>query len=112
MNSPIYASTRELKNKTNELLRFAASGKKIIVTRYGKPVATLKPFEADDLIEQNLSLYEQLKNSIGADSSGLAALSCEELRELNDQLSQKVTGFATWQQMDRAAKGDRYDISR
>ncbi len=57
MNSPIYSGNRDLKNKTNELLRLAASGKKIIVTRYGKPVATLKPFEAEDLIDQNLSLY-------------------------------------------------------
>jgi prevent-host-death family protein len=41
MNSPVYAGTRELNNKTNELLRVAASGKRIIVTRYGEPVATL-----------------------------------------------------------------------
>ncbi len=81
MNSPIYSGTRDLKNKTNELLRLAASGKKIIVTRYGKPVATLKPFEAEDLIDQKLSLYEQLKSSIGAESPDLAALSCEDLRE-------------------------------
>ncbi len=111
MNSPIYSGTRDLKNKTNELLRLAASGKKIIVTRYGKPVATLKPFEAEDLIDQSLSLYEQLKGSIVADSPELAALNREDLRELNDQLSKKVKGFATWQQMDRAAKGDRYDLS-
>lgn len=111
MNSPIYAGTRELKNKTNELLRVAASGKKIIVTRYGKPVATLKPFEAEDLIDHNASLYERLKKSIGAESPGLATLGSKELRELNDRLSEKVTGFTTWQQMDRAAKGDRYDLS-
>ncbi len=39
------ASVRELKNQTTALLRKVEKGALVVVTRRGKPVATLKPFE-------------------------------------------------------------------
>ena len=46
---PTAASVRELKNQTTKLLRKVEKGTLVIVTRRGKPVATLKPFEEQDL---------------------------------------------------------------
>jgi prevent-host-death family protein len=47
-----YASVRDLKNQTTALIREAERGKAVVVTRRGKPVATLKPFEQKDLDKQ------------------------------------------------------------
>jgi prevent-host-death family protein len=43
------ANTVELKNKTNELLRHVMNGEPVIITRRGKPAASLTPLSEDDL---------------------------------------------------------------
>lgn len=43
------ANTVELKNKTNELLRYAMAGEPVIITLRGKPAAALTPLAEDDL---------------------------------------------------------------
>ncbi len=108
-----FITTRELKNKTNEILHATEKGNLIIVTRYGKPVATIKPFQENDLKEQSRSsLYQVIRSQIGQKHPQLLTMSKEELRKLNDEISGKVKGFSSWQEMDRAAKGDFYGFSR
>lgn len=42
----IEVASRELRNKTAELLRRVSAGEQIVVTTRGKPVASLVPFES------------------------------------------------------------------
>ncbi|MBE3588534.1 MAG: type II toxin-antitoxin system prevent-host-death family antitoxin [Thermoanaerobacteraceae bacterium] len=109
-----FVSTRELKNKTNEILRATETGNLIVVTRYGKPVATIKPFQESDLTgdKSSSSLYQKIRRQIGQKHPQLLAMTKEELRQLNDKISGKVKEFPSWQEMDRAAKGDFYGFSR
>lgn len=53
-----FISTRDLKNKINKVLRSAEEGRTIIVTRYGQPVATIKPFQEKDLPIKKRSLRQ------------------------------------------------------
>src|SRR5213594_5193120 len=43
------ANTVELKNKTNELLRYTMAGEPVIITLRGKPAAALTPLSEDEL---------------------------------------------------------------
>lgn len=43
------ANTVDLKNKTNELLRYVMNGEPVIVTYRGKPAASITPLTEDDL---------------------------------------------------------------
>lgn len=43
------ANTVELKNKTNELLRYVMRGEPVIITFRGKPAASITPLSEDDL---------------------------------------------------------------
>jgi len=108
----IFANTRELKNRTNELLRKAAGGSWIIITRRGKPVASLKPFSNADLQEEqpDTALYRMLRERIAATQPHLPAMTAEELRVVNKTLSAKVQAFPSWEAMDRVAKGDPYGV--
>ena len=59
-----FATVRDLKNQTTALNREAERGKAVVVTRRGKPVATLKPFEPKDLEKEErypTSAYDSLK---------------------------------------------------
>jgi prevent-host-death family protein len=107
-----FISTRDLKNYTNKILHAAEEGSTIIVTRYGKPVATIKPFQEHDLKEEKLSLYQKVKQHISKQQPQLMTMSNEELKKLNDKISSKVKHFPTWEEMDRTAKGDEYGLSR
>ncbi|MDI6631691.1 MAG: type II toxin-antitoxin system prevent-host-death family antitoxin [Bacillota bacterium] len=113
MREIIFANTRELKNRTNELLRKAAGGSWVIITRRGKPVASLKPFSNADLQEEQsaTTLYRMLRDKIAAKQPRLPAMTAEELRVVNESLSARVQAFPSWEAMDRAAKGDPYGIS-
>ncbi len=44
-----FVSTADLKNKTSEVLRTAQSGVPVVITRHGRPVASLVGIEGDDL---------------------------------------------------------------
>jgi len=112
MKNYSFISTRDLKNCTNKILHAAEEGSTIIVTRYGKPVATIKPFQEHDLIEEKPSLYQKVRQQIGKQQPHLLTMSNEELRKLNNSISAKINRFPTWKEMDKAAKGDAYGLSR
>ncbi len=49
------ANTVELKNKTNELLRYVMKGKPVIIAYRGKPAASILPLTEQDLKDFILS---------------------------------------------------------
>jgi prevent-host-death family protein len=112
------ASVRELKNQTTALLRKVEQGTLVIVTRRGKPVATLKPFEEQDLRQTErypTTLYNSLREAIRRQHPELARRTPEQVRRQFEQTTEKikqVLPFQTWREMDRALKGDRYDLTR
>jgi prevent-host-death family protein len=113
-----FASVRDLKNQTTALIREAEKGKAVVVTRRGKPVATLKPFEQKDLEKQErypTSAFDALKKRILARHPGLAKETPQQARRRFDKISEKIRRslpFKTWKEMDRFAKGDRYGLTR
>jgi prevent-host-death family protein len=113
-----YATVRELKNQTTALIREAEKGKTVVVTRRGKPVATLKSFEQKDLEKAErypTGAYDNLKKKIAAKYPKLAKESPEQARRRFEKISEKIRRslpFKSWQEMDRLAKGDRYGLTR
>lgn len=112
------ASVRDLKNQTTALIREAERGKVVVVTRRGKPVATLKPFEQKDLDKQErypTSAFDNLRRKILASHPRLAKESSEQARRRFEKITKKIRRslpFKTWKEMDRFAKGDRYGLTR
>ena len=113
-----FATVRDLKNQTTALIREAEKGKAVVVTRRGKPVATLKPFEPKDLEKEErypTSAYDSLKKKILSDYPRLAKETPEQARRRFDKITEKIRRslpFKTWKEMDRFAKGDRYGLTR
>jgi len=113
-----FATVRELKNQTTALIREAEKGKAVVVTRRGKPVATLKPFEQRDLNERDrypTTLFDALKEKILAKHPKLGKESPERARREFDKITEKIRRslpFKTWKEMDRFVKGDRFGIGR
>jgi prevent-host-death family protein len=112
------ASVRELKNQTTALLRKVEKGALVVVTRRGKPVATLKPFEEQDLHRSTrhpTTLYDALQEQIRGQHPELARRTPQQVRRSFERITHKVRRslpFRTWQEMDRALKGDRYGLTR
>lgn len=115
---PKYATVRELKNQTTALIRDAEKGKAVVVTRRGKPVATLKPFESKDLEKEDrypTGAFDALRKKILAKHPELAKESPEEARREFERITRKMRRslpFKTWREMDRLVKGDRYGFTR
>jgi len=113
-----FASVRDLKNQTTALIREAERGKAVVVTRRGKPVATLKPFEQQDLRDEDrypTSLFDALKKNILAKHPKLKKETPERARREFEKTSEKIRRslpFKTWKEMDRFVKGDRFGIGR
>lgn len=113
-----FATVRDLKNQTTALIREAEKGKAVVVTRRGKPVATLKPFEQKDLEKQErypTSAFDALKKKILVRHPELAKETPEQARRRFDKISEKIRRslpFKTWKEMDRFAKGDRHGLTR
>jgi prevent-host-death family protein len=113
-----FATVRDLKNQTTALIREAEKGKAVVVTRRGKPVATLKPFEQKDLEKEErypTSAYDNLKRKILSKYPRLAKETPEQARRRFDKITEKIRRslpFKTWKEMDRFAKGDRYGLTR
>lgn len=113
-----FASVRDLKNQTTALLRKVEKGTPIVVTRRGRPIATLKSFEERDLRQEEkypTALYDSLRESIQARYPELARRTPQQVRREFERISKKVRRslpFKTWQEMDRALKGDRYGLAR
>ncbi len=112
------ATVRELKNRTTALIREAENGKAVVVTRRGKPVATLKSFEPADLREADrypTSAFDALKEKIRAKHPQLAEESPTRARQEFERISSRIRRslrFKNWREMDRWAKGDRYGLRR
>ena len=113
-----FATVRDLKTQTASLMREVEKGKAVIVTRRGKPVATLKPFEQRDVDDHKrypTSLYDGLKKSILEKHPKLKTESPEDARREFDRISEKIRRslpFKTWREMDRFVKGDRFGLRR
>jgi len=113
---PRYATVRDLKNQTTALIREVEKGKAIVVTRRGKPVVTLKPFEPKDKESQYpTTAFDALKKRIQAKHPQLAKEDSQRaLREL-EKTTKKIRRslpFKSWREMERFAKGDRYGFAR
>jgi prevent-host-death family protein len=114
-----FIHVRDLKNQTTALLREVEAGTTLIVTRRGKPVATLKPFHSKDVQRDETpyptTVYDTLRAQIATRSPGLKQRSHEEQQRDFEKLTRKMRrglAFKNWQEMDKAAKGDRYDLTR
>ena len=113
-----FATVRDLKTQTASLVREVEKGKAVIVTRGGKPVATLKAFEQRDLKADErypTTAYDSLKKKILAKHPRLAKESPEQARKRFEKISEKIRRslpFKSWREMDRFAKGDRYGLTR
>jgi len=58
------ANTVELKNKTNQLLRMVMKGEVVIITRRGKPAASLTALNQDDLEDFVLEHSPKIKKMV------------------------------------------------
>ena len=108
-----FIPVRELKNQTTQLLRNVESGATLIVTRRGKPVATLRRFQAADLATKpkyDTANWDHLSAGIETRHPELRKESPERKRREFDRLTEKAKRkipFMTWQDADRWAKGRR-----
>ncbi len=59
-----FASTAELKNRTNELLHRVEDGQVLVVTRRGKPVAAIQACHEEDLEDLILSTSAEIRRSV------------------------------------------------
>jgi prevent-host-death family protein len=115
---PKFATVRDLKNQTTALIREAETGKAVVVTRRGKPVATLKPFEQRDIDDDErfpTQAFDALKKQLLAKHPKLAKQTPQQARRQFDKITEKIKRslpFKTWQEMDSFAKGDRHGFSR
>lgn len=115
---PKYATVRDFKNQTTALIREAERGRPVVVTRRGKPVATLKPFEPKDLQKKDrypTTAFDALRKKILGKYPELAEETPEQARREFERITRKIRRslpFQTWQEMDRFAKGDRCGFSR
>jgi prevent-host-death family protein len=113
-----FVNVPELKNQTTALIREAEKGKAVVVTRRGKPVAALKPFEPKDVEKEErypTSAYDNLKRQILSKYPRLAKETPEQARRRFDKISEKIRRslrFKTWQEMDGFVKGDRFGLRR
>lgn len=114
-----FVHVRDLKNQTTTLLREVESGTILIVTRRGKPIATLKAFDARDLQSARprypTTIYNALRRQTEARYPELRNRTPEEQRSDFERITKKITqslSFKSWQEMDRVAKGDRHDLTR
>ena len=59
-----FATVRNLKNQTSEMLRLAANGTDVLITSHGKPVAVLHGLGEEDLEDFVLSRHPGVRKSI------------------------------------------------
>ena len=114
-----FVHVRELKNEATSLLRDVEKGTTLIVTRRGKPVATVKPFNVRDLSGDRpaypTSVYDWIRSRIESRQPHLKKRGPEQRKKDFDRITNKIKRglrFKTWQEMDKAARGDRYGLTR
>jgi len=110
---------RDLKNQTTALLREVEKGTSLVVTRRGKPIATLRPFDTKDLqptqSKYPSTIYSTLRKHIEAYYPELKNRTPEEKKCDFERITKKIRKtlpFRSWQEMDKTAKGNRYDLTR
>lgn len=112
---PKYATVRELKNQTTALIREVEKGMPIVVTRRGKPVVTLKPFEPKDKESQYpTTAFDALRKRILVKHPQLAKEGPEQARRELEKMTKRIRRslpFKNWRDMARFAKGDRYGFT-
>lgn len=59
-----FATVRNLKNQTSEMLRLAAEGTDVLITSHGKPVAVLHGLVQEELEDYVLERHQGLRQSI------------------------------------------------
>ena len=115
---PKFATVRELKNQTTALIREAEKGKPVVVTRRGKPVATLKSFDQKDLQGEEkypTTAFDAFRRTLLAKYAALAKETQEKAQREFDRITRKMRRsipFKSWREMDRFIKGDRYGLGR
>jgi prevent-host-death family protein len=114
-----FVHVRDLKNQTTALLREVETGTTLIITRRGKPIATLKPFDTQDVQPARAlyptTIYAAFRQHIEARYPELKQRTPEEQRCDFARISSKINQalpFQSWQEMDRVAKGNRHDLTR
>lgn len=111
-----FINTRELKNKTNEVVREAQEGYTVVVTRCGKPVVTMRPFDTEDLTEvpREESIYQALRREIQGRYPRLRDRSRQEILSEFERITTRIREglrFKSAESMDKAVKGDPYDLT-
>ena len=115
---PRFATVRELKNQTTALIREAEKGKPVVVTRRGKPVATLKPFEQKDVQggdKYPTTAFDALRRTLLARHPELDRETADKARREFERITRKMRRslpFKSWREMDRFIKGDRHGLAR
>ena len=107
-------SVRELKNQATAILRRVEAGERVTITKRGHVVATLQP-AADVMSRASDSIYRHLRRQIETRTPALRRMSTAAARREFERISRKIaktTPYKTWREMDRAAKGDRFGLSR
>ena len=64
-----FATVRDLKNRTSEMLRMAASGKPVLITSHGKPVAVLQGMTQDE-IDRAIQPFTQIRSAYTRNEEG------------------------------------------
>ncbi len=107
-------SVRELKNQATRILRRVEAGERIIVTKRGRPVAVVEP-SAQSPVPLSDSIYRTLQRQIEARTPGAkrrpAAAAQREFARISRKIARTVP-YRDWRAMERAAKGDRFALSR
>ena len=109
-----FVQVRELKNQTTRLLRTVERGSTLVVTRRGKPVATLRKFQSADVEAKpkyDTSVWNHLCAEIENRHPELKGETPEEAQREFERLTKKAgkkLPFKTWQEADRWAKGNRW----
>jgi len=114
MDKESQVSVRELKNQTTRILRRVEAGERVTVTRRGRPVAVIE-VSSQTGVPASDSIYRNLQRQIEARNPVLRTMSDAAGTREFEKISRKIARtipYKTWREMDRAAKGDRFGLSR
>ena len=107
-------SVRELKNQTTLILKRVEAGQRLIITKRGRPVAVIEASSQASLPPSD-SIYRGLQGQIEVRTPGLKWKSAAVAQREFDQISRRISGrvpYRGWRAMNRAAKDDRFGLSR
>jgi prevent-host-death family protein len=107
-------SVRELKNQTTRILRRVEAGERVTITKRGKPVAVIES-SSPASVPVSDSIYRSLQRQIEVRIPGLRRESEVTARRDFERITRKIARtlpYKNWREMDRAAKGDRFGLSR